>query len=112
MPLAARARRGLSSTTAAAPPAEDDDFATGRPPPTPTPKFLRSLSEFSVSRYRLYFVDDAVCSRCVAADLRFEPPLQVVKYPDPILRARNKRINTFDANLRALADEMFDVMYK
>ncbi|PAN29521.1 hypothetical protein GQ55_5G229900 [Panicum hallii var. hallii] len=47
-----------------------------------------------------------------AADLRFEPPLEVVKYPDPILRARNKRINTFDANLRALADEMFDVMYK
>ncbi|RLM93846.1 hypothetical protein C2845_PM08G19940 [Panicum miliaceum] len=46
------------------------------------------------------------------ADLRFEPPLEVVKYPDPILRARNKRINTFDANLRALADEMFDVMYK
>ncbi|TKW15574.1 hypothetical protein SEVIR_5G246800v4 [Setaria viridis] len=75
MPLAARARRGLSSSTAAAPPAEDDDFAT-------------------------------------AADLRFEPPLQVVKYPDPILRARNKRINTFDTNLRALADEMFDVMYK
>ncbi|OEL16561.1 Peptide deformylase 1B, chloroplastic [Dichanthelium oligosanthes] len=47
-----------------------------------------------------------------AADLRFEPPLEVVKYPDPILRARNKRINTFDDNLRALADEMFDVMYK
>ncbi|CAO2191185.1 unnamed protein product [Urochloa humidicola] len=75
MPLAARGRRGLSSTAAAAPPAEDEDFAT-------------------------------------ASDLRFEPPLQVVKYPDPILRARNKRINTFDANLRTLADEMFDVMYK
>ncbi|CAL4962460.1 unnamed protein product [Urochloa decumbens] len=74
MPLAACARRGLSSSTAAAPPAEDDDFAT-------------------------------------AADLRFEPPLQVVKYPDPILRARNKRVNTFDTNLRTLADEMFDVMY-
>ncbi|EES03332.1 hypothetical protein BDA96_03G251900 [Sorghum bicolor] len=47
-----------------------------------------------------------------ATDLRFESPLEVVKYPDPILRARNKRINAFDANLRALADEMFDVMYK
>jgi peptide deformylase len=35
-----------------------------------------------------------------------------VKYPDPILRARNKRINTFDDNLRALTDEMFDVMNK
>jgi peptide deformylase len=52
------------------------------------------------------------CSRFVATDLRFESPLEVVKYPDPILRARNKRINAFDANLRALADEMFDVMYK
>ncbi|KAL6614856.1 hypothetical protein ACP70R_037126 [Stipagrostis hirtigluma subsp. patula] len=47
-----------------------------------------------------------------ASDLRFEPPLKVVQYPDPVLRARNKRINTFDDNLRALADEMFDVMYK
>lgn len=47
-----------------------------------------------------------------ASDLRFESPLEVVKYPDPVLRARNKRINTFDDNLRALADEMFDVMYK
>ena len=52
------------------------------------------------------------CSLCVASDLRFETPLEVVKYPDPVLRARNKRISTFDANLRALADEMFDVMYK
>uniref|UniRef100_A0A0D9YC66 Peptide deformylase n=1 Tax=Oryza glumipatula TaxID=40148 RepID=A0A0D9YC66_9ORYZ len=47
-----------------------------------------------------------------AADLQFEPPLKVVKYPDPILRACNKRINTFDDNLRSLTDEMFDVMYK
>uniref|UniRef100_A0A0D9V3C3 Peptide deformylase n=1 Tax=Leersia perrieri TaxID=77586 RepID=A0A0D9V3C3_9ORYZ len=47
-----------------------------------------------------------------AADLLFEPPLKVVKYPDPILRAHNKRINTFDDSLRRLADEMFDVMYK
>lgn len=35
-----------------------------------------------------------------------------MKYPDPVLRAPNKRINTFDNNLRTLADEMFDVMYK
>ncbi|KAK3161378.1 hypothetical protein QOZ80_1BG0076340 [Eleusine coracana subsp. coracana] len=75
MPLAARARRGLSTALTAATPAEADDFAT-------------------------------------AADLRFEPPLQVVKYPDPILRAPNKRINTFDDNLRTLTNEMFDVMYK
>jgi peptide deformylase len=50
--------------------------------------------------------------RDAAADLQFEAPLKIVRYPDPVLRARNKRINTFDANLRSLADEMFDVMYK
>lgn len=45
-------------------------------------------------------------------DLCFEAPLKIVEYPDPILRARNKRINTFDENLKKLAKEMFDVMYK
>ncbi|KAK8619092.1 hypothetical protein V6N13_133059 [Hibiscus sabdariffa] len=45
-------------------------------------------------------------------DLRFEPPLKIVVYPDPILRKRNKRIDTFDENLKKLVDEMFDVMYK
>ncbi|WOK98519.1 peptide deformylase 1B, chloroplastic [Canna indica] len=45
-------------------------------------------------------------------DLSFESPLKIVEYPDPILRARNKRINTFDDNLKKLADEMFDIMYK
>ncbi|CAM0881822.1 unnamed protein product [Alopecurus aequalis] len=47
-----------------------------------------------------------------AADLQFKAPLKIVQYPDPLLRARNKRINTFDGNLRSLSDEMFDVMYK
>ncbi|KAJ4729242.1 Peptide deformylase [Melia azedarach] len=46
------------------------------------------------------------------ADLRCEPPLKIVEYPDPILRARNKKIDTFDENLKKLVDEMFDVMYK
>lgn len=45
-------------------------------------------------------------------DLRFEAPLKIVEYPDPRLRARNKRIETFDDNLKKLADEMFLVMYK
>ncbi|KAK9104447.1 hypothetical protein Scep_021291 [Stephania cephalantha] len=45
-------------------------------------------------------------------DLLFEPPLRIVEYPDPILRARNKRIETFDENLKKLVSEMFDVMYK
>lgn len=53
--------------------------------------------------------DDKIAS---LEDLRFEPPLKIVEYPDPILRKRNKRINTFDENLKKLVDEMFDVMYK
>ena len=48
----------------------------------------------------------------IAADLHFEAPLKIVQYPDPILRGKNKRIDTFDANLKKLVDEMFDVMYK
>ncbi|CAN7035211.1 unnamed protein product [Brassica oleracea var. botrytis] len=47
-----------------------------------------------------------------ASDLRFETPLKIVEYPDPILRAKNKRIGVFDENLKNLADAMFDVMYK
>ncbi|EEF40941.1 peptide deformylase 1B, chloroplastic/mitochondrial isoform X2 [Ricinus communis] len=46
------------------------------------------------------------------ADLCFEEPLKIVEYPDPILRRKNKRIDTFDDNLKKLVDEMFDVMYK
>ncbi|XP_022989167.1 peptide deformylase 1B, chloroplastic [Cucurbita maxima] len=47
-----------------------------------------------------------------SADLEFEAPLQIVEYPDPILRAKNKRIDSFDDNLKKLVQEMFDVMYK
>ncbi|KAI4388041.1 hypothetical protein MLD38_000414 [Melastoma candidum] len=46
------------------------------------------------------------------ADLLFESPLEIVKYPDPRLRANNKRIATFDDNLKELVHEMFDIMYK
>ncbi|KAG9139569.1 hypothetical protein Leryth_016334 [Lithospermum erythrorhizon] len=46
------------------------------------------------------------------ADLQFEGPLKIVEYPNPILRAKNKRISTFDDNLKKLAHEMFDIMYK
>lgn len=48
----------------------------------------------------------------IATDLQFEGPLKIVKYPDPILRAKNKRVNTFDESLKKLVDEMFDVMYR
>ncbi|KAI3520754.1 hypothetical protein L1887_10205 [Cichorium endivia] len=47
-----------------------------------------------------------------AADMQFEAPLKIVLYPDPILRATNKLVDTFDENLKKLVDEMFDVMYK
>ncbi|KAL3640115.1 Peptide deformylase 1B, chloroplastic [Castilleja foliolosa] len=53
--------------------------------------------------------EEAVAS---PADLLFEGPLEMVEYPDPILRAKNKRVNTFDESLKKLADEMFDVMYR
>ncbi|KAI8021646.1 hypothetical protein LOK49_LG03G00516, partial [Camellia lanceoleosa] len=43
-----------------------------------------------------------------AADLSFEAPLKIVEYPDPILRTKNKRIDTFDDNLKKLVDEMFN----
>lgn len=46
------------------------------------------------------------------ADLSFQEPLKIVEYPDPVLRAKNKRIDTFDDNLKKLVEEMFDVMYK
>ncbi|CAH9067968.1 unnamed protein product [Cuscuta europaea] len=45
------------------------------------------------------------------ADMCFEAPLKVVEYPDPILRAKNKTICSFDDNLKKVVDEMFDVMY-
>lgn len=48
----------------------------------------------------------------VAGPLDFETPLKIVLYPDPRLRAKNKRINVFDEKLEKLADEMFDIMYR
>ncbi|XP_057773488.1 peptide deformylase 1B, chloroplastic-like isoform X1 [Salvia miltiorrhiza] len=45
------------------------------------------------------------------SDLLFKGPLEIIKYPDPILRAKNKRVTSFDENLKRLVDEMFDIMY-
>ncbi|XP_004306350.1 PREDICTED: peptide deformylase 1B, chloroplastic/mitochondrial [Fragaria vesca subsp. vesca] len=53
--------------------------------------------------------EDQVAS---AADVEFETPLEIVEYPDPILRAKNKRLDTFDDNLKKLVEEMFDIMYR
>ncbi|TKY63233.1 Peptide deformylase 1B [Spatholobus suberectus] len=45
-------------------------------------------------------------------DFEFVPPLKIVEYPDPKLRAKSKRVVTFDDSLKKLVHEMFDVMYK
>ena len=44
-------------------------------------------------------------------DLQWEQPLQIIKYPDPRLRAVNARIGKFDAKLEQLGKEMLEVMY-
>ncbi|CAL5325259.1 unnamed protein product [Camellia sinensis] len=76
-----------------------------------TPNRLRPpLMEVHAQAKRGFSVkEDEVAS---PADLSFEAPLKIVEYPDPILRTKNKRIDTFDDNLKKLVDEMFDVMYK
>ncbi|EFJ32763.1 hypothetical protein SELMODRAFT_85358, partial [Selaginella moellendorffii] len=47
-----------------------------------------------------------------AGPVEFDSNLSIVLYPDPKLRARNIRINSFDDNLKKLVDEMLDVMYR
>ncbi|KAG2496147.1 hypothetical protein HYH03_005749 [Edaphochlamys debaryana] len=44
--------------------------------------------------------------------LEWTSPLQIVKYPDPKLRAVNARIGVFDDSLSKLAKEMIEVMYQ
>ena len=51
-------------------------------------------------------------SHTAVTQLQWESPLQVVKYPDPRLRAVNARVGFFDDSLRALAEAMFVVMYE
>lgn len=54
-----------------------------------------------------------VPAACRAAEvLEWRSPLQVLKYPDPGLRAVNARVGVFDESLTRLAAEMFDVMYQ
>lgn len=46
--------------------------------------------------------------------LQWSSPLQVLQYPHPQLRAVNARLSpaAFGPELRKLADEMFDIMYR
>lgn len=46
-----------------------------------------------------------------AEKLEWAPPLGVIRYPDPRLRAVNARVGVFDDSLRELARSMLDVMY-
>ena len=46
-----------------------------------------------------------------AKELHWERPLQIIKYPDPRLRAVNARIGIFDDRVRQLGQEMLEVMY-
>eukprot|EP00892_Ulva_mutabilis_P011863 jgi/Ulvmu1/9049/UM005_0142.1 len=51
----------------------------------------------------------------IANTLEWKSPLtlnDMVKYPDPRLRAPNATIKVFGERLQELADELFDVMYK
>ncbi|XP_052197790.1 peptide deformylase 1B, chloroplastic/mitochondrial [Diospyros lotus] len=85
--------------------------------PIPTGRFISTQNQFKYlplevqaqAKRGLSFKEDQAA---LPADLNFEAPLKIVEYPDPILRAKNKRIDTFDDNLKKLVDEMFDVMYK
>ncbi|CAK9322563.1 unnamed protein product [Citrullus colocynthis] len=82
-----------------------------------TVKFFSHLSKFRPPSTLVYAQakrgfsakEDDVAS---SVDLEFEAPLKIVEYPDSILRAKNKRIDSFDDNLKKLVYEMFDVMYK
>ena len=44
-------------------------------------------------------------------DLTWERPLQIIKYPDPRLRAVNARIANFDDRLRQFSAELLEIMY-
>lgn len=44
--------------------------------------------------------------------LEWESPLRILQYPDPRLRAPNARVGVFDETLKALTDEMFELMYQ
>ena len=48
----------------------------------------------------------------VTGSVQFERPLGVCRYPDPRLRAVNKRIANFDGSIKELAAEMMRVMYE
>lgn len=79
---------------------------------SPPPFKLHSISTSKVYAMSKQSSTPKPTNFASSADLQFVPPLQIVKYPDPRLRAKNKPIDKFDDNLKNLVHEMFDVMYK
>ena len=53
---------------------------------------------------------NCVCDAAVK-DLQWSRPLQIIKYPDPRLRAVNAKIGSFDSKLEQLGKELLEVMY-
>lgn len=45
-------------------------------------------------------------------ELHWHSPLQIIRYPDPRLRAANARIGVFDESLEKLGRELLDTMYE
>ena len=69
--------------------------------------------EGSICLSRFGWVTDASRPSLFAVtQLQWSSPLDIVRYPDPRLRAKNARINVFDDSLKQLASEMFDIMYR
>lgn len=76
---------------------------------------VRPSSSRLVTRARRTFLSelqDIREEKNVASTLEYESPLKIALYPDPRLRANNKRIVVFDETLEKFTKEMFEVMYK
>ena len=49
---------------------------------------------------------------CAVTKLEWVSPLEIIKYPDPRLRAVNARIGVFDESLERLGRDLLDAMYQ
>jgi peptide deformylase len=54
----------------------------------------------------------ALVRQHAVSKLEWSKPLEIIKYPDPRLRAPNAKIAVFDDSLLELAKEMIKVMYQ
>ncbi|CAI5982279.1 unnamed protein product [Closterium sp. NIES-64] len=85
---------------------------------SPRPSILQNTAAHTplhVARARRGFLSELQSIKDeenVAGPISYESPLDIVLYPDPRLRAPNKRVNVFDESLQKLVAEMFDVMYR